>query len=213
VEKALLSGAGEALSQTSLNIASVAASGFSEWSRDYSNHWFAAYTTSRHEKRIAEHLCLRQIEHFLPLYKAQHRWRNGLKPIIELPLFPSYLFVRIGRGERGRVFEIPGVLSIVGCGREPSPVPDTYIQWLREGLRVRKIEPHPYLAAGEKVRIKAGALGGMEGVLIRNKNNFRVVVSLELIMRSVVVEVDAEDLEPVGPILPRVVFSTCTASA
>ena len=178
-----------------------------------SSKWFAAYTTSRHEKRIAEHLGLRQVEHFLPLYKAQHRWRNGLKPVIELPLFPNYLFVRIGRSERSRVFEVPGVLSIVGCGREPLPVPDTYIQWLQEGLRARKLEPHPYLVVGEKVRIKAGAMGGMEGVLIRKKNSYRVVVSLELIMRSVVVEVDAEDLEPVGLSSPRAVPFTYPATA
>jgi transcription antitermination factor NusG len=213
VENLLLSRAGEALSQNSINIAPAAIPEGHGWPSDCSANWFAAYTTPRHERRIAERLCLRQIEHFLPLYTTQHRWRNGLKAVIDLPLFPSYLFVHIGRSERVRVLEIPGVLSIVGYGREPAPVPNTYIKWLREGLRARKIEPHPYLVVGEKVRIKTGAMAGMEGVLIRKKNNYRVVLTLDLIVRSVAVEVDAEDLEPVRPLPSRAVFSSCAATA
>jgi transcription termination/antitermination protein NusG len=161
-----------------------------------SRNWFAAYTNSHHEKRVAEHLAKRQIESFLPLYSAQRRWRNGCKVILDLPLFPGYVFARIDRRERVRVLEVPGVLSLVGFGREPAPLPDHEIEALRSGLGLRKIEPHPYLVIGKRVRIKAGALAGMEGVLVRKKNNFRVVLTLDMIMQSVAVEVDADDVEP-----------------
>jgi transcription antitermination factor NusG len=161
--------------------------------------WFATYTVPRHEKRIAEYFTLREIEHYLPLYRAQHKWKDGSKVVLELPLFPNYIFARIARSERVRVLETPGVVSLVGYGREACPVSDSYIAFLREGIRLRKVEPHPYLVVGERVRIKAGPMAGMEGVLVRKKNNLRVVLTLEMIMQSVAVEVDAEDLEPVRP--------------
>lgn len=159
--------------------------------------WFAVYTTPRHEKHIARHLELRQIEHFLPTYQSQRKWKNGLKVSVELPLFPSYIFVRVNRVGRGRILEVPGVLSIVG-GRQPAPLVDFDIDSLRSGICLRTLEPHPYLVIGEAVRIKTGALAGMTGVLLRNKDNLRVVVSIDQIMRSVAVEVDITEIEPVG---------------
>jgi transcription antitermination factor NusG len=157
--------------------------------------WFAAYTSSRHEKRVALHFAEREIEAFLPLYATRHRWKNRCEVTVELPLFPNYVFVRMAKRER--VLEVPGVLSLVGAGRIPAPLPDFEIEALRNGVEGRKIEPHPYLVIGERVRITTGPMTGMEGVLLRRKNNFRVVLALDVIMRSVAVEVDAEDLEPV----------------
>jgi transcription antitermination factor NusG len=159
--------------------------------------WFAAYTSSRHEKRVALHFAEREIEAFLPLYATRHRWKNRCEVTVELPLFPNYVFVRMAKRERERVLEVPGVLSLVGAGRIPAPLPDFEIEALRNGVEGRKIEPHPYLVIGERVRITTGPMTGMEGVLLRKKNNFRVVLALDVIMRSVAVEVDAEDLEPV----------------
>lgn len=161
--------------------------------------WFAVFTTSHHEKRVLQHLRERQIESFLPLYRTVRRRTNRCKVALELPLFPNYLFVQIERSQRARVLAVPGILSIVGRGQEPEPLPEFEIESLRTGLELRKIEPHPYLTVGEKVRIKAGALAGLEGVLLRKKNNFRVVLTLDQIMQSVAVEVDADDLEPVSP--------------
>ncbi len=115
---------------------------------------------------------------------------------LELPLFPNYVFVRMAWRERARVLEVPGVLSLVGFGRTLAPLPDFEIEALRVGMGQRKIEPHPYLVVGERVRIARGAMLGMEGVLVRKKNNFRVVLALETILRSVAVEVDADDVEP-----------------
>jgi len=162
----------------------------------FSANWFAAYTNSHHEKRVALHFSERQIESFLPLYSTAHGWRNRCTMIIELPLFPNYVFVRIDPRERARVLEVPGVLSLVGFGRTLAPLPDFEIEALRSGLGQRKLEPHAYLVVGERVRIKTGPMTGMEGVLVRKKNNFRVVLALDVIMQSVAVEVDADDLEP-----------------
>jgi len=161
--------------------------------------WFAVYTTPRHEKHVSELLKNRTIETFLPLYRAARQWKKRCPVTLELPLFPNYVFVRVAQRERGTVLGIPGVLSIVGSGRESWPLPDCEIDALRSGLHLRKVEPHPYLVVGDRARIKSGALAGMEGVILRKKNNFRVVLTLEMIMQSVAVEVDADELEPVRP--------------
>jgi len=159
--------------------------------------WFAVYTTSRHEKTIAEHFALREIESFLPLYRAQRLWKNGCKMDLQLPLFPSYIFVRIAAHKRVRVLEVPGVLSLVGASGRPAPLPESEIEALRSSLPFVNCEPHPYLVIGERVRIRSGSLEGMEGVLLRKKGLLRVVLSLDLIMKSVAVEVDAENVDPV----------------
>jgi len=155
---------------------------------------------------VASHFAERQIESFLPLYSTRHRWRNRYEMNLELPLFPNYVFVRIDPRERVRVLEVPGVLSLVGFGRTLAPLPDFEIEALRSGLGQRKIEPHPYLVIGERVRIKAGPMTGIEGVLVRKKNNFRVVLALDAIMQCVAVEVDADDLEPAAKCAGRVVL-------
>ena len=176
------------------------------------SRWFAVYTIPRHEKRLAEHFGVRQIEYFLPLYRTLRRWKDGSRITLELPLFPNYIFVRISRRERVRVLEVPGVLSIAGCGREPVPLPDGEIEALRQGIGVAQLEPHPYLVVGERVRINAGPLAGMEGVLIRKKNSFRVVLTLSMIMQSIAVELDIEDIEPANPTLHRVVLPSVRAA-
>ncbi len=155
--------------------------------------WFAIYVMPRHEKRIAEHLRVRQIEYFLPLYEARHRWKDGSKVTVQLPLFPSYLFVRTIRSQRGRALEVSGVLSAVGK-RELSVIPETYIDSLRKAVNCGKVEPHPYLAAGKLVRVRSGVLEGLQGIVLRQKSSCRVILSLQLIMSSVAVEVDIADL-------------------
>ena len=174
--------------------------------QEFSANWFAVYTNSHHEKRVAWQLGERQIQSFLPLYATRHRWRNRCEMNLELPLFPNYVFVRIEPRERVRVLQVPGVLSLVGFGRILAPLPDFEIEALRSGLGQRRIEPHPYLVIGERVRIKAGAMTGMEGVLVRRKNNFRVVLALDVILQCVAVEVDADDLEPVAKLAGRVLL-------
>ena len=165
--------------------------------------WFAVYTTPRHEKKVSDVLAERQIETFLPLYRTNRQWKKSRPTVLELPLFPTYVFVRIEYRARGAVLGVPGVLSIVGSGREPWPLPDLEIEALRSALLERKIEPHPYLVVGERVRIRAGIMTGIEGVLIRKRNEFRVILTLDAIMRSVAVEVDADDVEPINTSLAK----------
>jgi transcription antitermination factor NusG len=109
------------------------------------------------------------------------------------------VFVRIASQERVRVLQVPGVVSLVGFGGKLAPLPDLQIEALRSGISERKLEPHPYLDVGERVRIKAGAMRGIEGVLVRKKSNLRVVLALDVIMQSVAVEVNAEDVEAAAP--------------
>ena len=155
--------------------------------------WFALYVMTRHEKRVAQHLQVRQIEHFLPLYETRRKWRDGSNVTVQLPLFPSYLFVRAVRGQRVRALEVPGVLSAVGK-RESCAISDSYIDSLRKVVTLGKVEPHPYLASGTVVHIRSGVLAGLQGIVVRQKSSCRVVLSLELIEKSVSVEVDIADL-------------------
>ncbi len=159
--------------------------------------WFAVYTSSRHEKWVATNLLHRQIESFLPLYERVHHWNKRGPVSLKLPLFPNYLFVHIPLQRRISVLAVPGVIAIVGRGNVPAALPDDEIEALRAGLEQGRFEPHPYLVAGERVRIRAGALEGLEGIVLRRKNEIRVVLTLELIQRSIAVEMDAEYLENV----------------
>jgi transcription antitermination factor NusG len=136
------------------------------------------------------------IEYFLPLTKSRRRWKNGCTVVIEEPLFPGYLFVRIQRSERPQVLAVPGVHSIVGTGKDPIALPNFEIETLRHSIDQLKIEPHPYLSVGERATILRGPLAGMTGIVSRKKNGLRFVLSLDLIMKSVSVEIDATDLKP-----------------
>jgi transcription antitermination factor NusG len=159
-------------------------------------HWYAVYTSPRHEKQVQKHLGHRHVEHFLPVFRSTHRWKNGCKAQVELPLFPGYVFVNIARSERVRVLDVPGVLSFVGPKGEPARLSDTEIETLRSGLHLQKCEPYRGLAIGQKVRINAGPLQGLEGTLVRNGNGLRLVITVDLIQQSVAVELDADTVEP-----------------
>jgi len=162
--------------------------------------WFALYTASRHEERVAQHLRQREIEFYLPLYKSQRKWSDGSRVTLDLPLFPGYLFVHIERKERGRVLSVPGAVAVVGgTGGEPAWLPDATIDALRSGLEARPARPHPLVTVGQRVRIRSGALSGFEGIVVRNKNSFRVVLTVEHIQQSYAVEVALEDLELLTP--------------
>jgi transcription antitermination factor NusG len=160
-------------------------------------HWYAVYTSPRHEKRVREHLEHRRVECFLPLFRSLRRWKNGCKAQVELPLFPGYLFVNIPRSERVRVLDVPGILSFVGPKGEPASLSDFEIETLRSGLHSQKFEPYRGLAIGRKVRIQAGPLQGLEGTLVRNAKGVRVVITVDIIQQSVAVELDADAVEPV----------------
>jgi transcription antitermination factor NusG len=159
------------------------------------SHWYAIYTSPRHEKRVSEHLAHRRVDCFLPLFQSVRRWKNGCKVQVELPLFPSYVFVNIPRSERVRVLDVPGILSFVGPKSAPAQLSDFEIETLRSGLHLQKFEPYRGLAIGRKVRINRGALQGLEGTLIRNAKSLRVVLTVDLIQQSVAIELDAAAVE------------------
>jgi transcription antitermination factor NusG len=159
------------------------------------SHWFAAYTCANHEKRVAAELGARRVEHFLPVYGSVRRWKDR-RVQLELPLFPGYVFVRLPLCERLRVLQIPSVVRLVGFGGLPVPLPDEEMELLRSGLsQGAGAKPHPFLTLGRRVHITAGPFAGIKGVLKRRKSGLRVIISLELIERSMAVEVDEADLE------------------
>lgn len=158
--------------------------------------WFAVYTSSRHEKRVAKQFWEHGFDNFLPLVEKAHHWSKRAKVHLHLPLFPNYIFVHITPRQRTAVLAVPGVLAIVGSGHIPSPLPDSEIEILRTWVEQGRVEAHPYLSTGERVRIQAGPMAGMEGVLVRRKNELRLVLSLHLIQRSVALEIDACDVAP-----------------
>lgn len=168
------------------------------YAREFPAAWFALYTVPRHEKQVYRLLIERKIEAYLPLYRAPREWQKKPPTVLDLPLFPNYVFVRIARPDRGRVLAISGALSLVGSNREAWPLQHEEIEALRASLHLRRPEPHPYLAVGERVRIIRGSMSGLEGVLVRKKNDFRVVLSLDGVMCSVSVEVDAAEIEAVA---------------
>jgi transcription antitermination factor NusG len=157
--------------------------------------WYAAYTSANHEKRVALQLEQRSIEHFLPLYDSQHRWNDRLVHL-QLPLFPGYVFVHLALRDRLQVLRVRGVARLVGFSGTPCALPESEVGAIRRCLTSKVgVAPHPFLTVGRRVRIVAGAFVGLEGILKRKKSNLRVVVSLELIHRSVAVDVDAADVQ------------------
>lgn len=161
---------------------------------DRDPHWYAVYTFPRHEKSVQEHFLLRSLSTYLPLYESRSQWKDRVVKL-QLPLFPGYVFVRIPLQQRVRVLEVPGVVRLVGFNGHPAVLPDEEIEALQRSLAFRRAQPHPYLATGKRVRIKSGPLRGLEGVVVRRKGNLRIVVSIDSILRSVALEIEASDLQ------------------
>jgi transcription antitermination factor NusG len=158
--------------------------------------WYAAYTCANHEKTVARQLAERRIEHFLPLYRSRRQWSDR-RVELELPLFPSYVFVRCALQERFRLLNVSGLVRLVGFGGLPEPLADEEVEVLRSGsCESLQIRPHPFLTVGRRVRITRGPLAGLSGVLKRQKGTSWVVLSIELIQRSVMVNVEAADVMP-----------------
>lgn len=161
--------------------------------------WHALYTYPRHERCVAQQIEQRNISCFLPLYRSVRRWKDRRKEL-ELALFPGYVFVQLALKDRYRVLQLPSAVGLVSFSGEPAVLPEAEIEALRDRLSRggRSVEPHPYLRVGRRVRVCAGPMQGLEGIIVRRKDRCRVVFSLDLIMRSVAVEVDETDVEPVA---------------
>ncbi len=160
------------------------------------NNWYVLMVRSNHEKRIAQGLDYRGIEHFLPCYRSVRHWKDR-RVTLELPLFPGYLFVRMSLAERLRALTIPQVFSLVGTGSSPSPMAEAEIDSIKRGVAHGKVEPYPYLRVGEQVVVTQGPMCGITGILVRQQSNTRVVVSIQSITRSFILDVDSSSVQPV----------------
>jgi transcription antitermination factor NusG len=159
--------------------------------------WYAAYTHARHEKKVALQLEERRIEHFLPVYHSVRRWKDRRKEL-DLVLFPGYVFVHLSLADRLRVLQLPGVVRFVSFNGQPATLHGPEIEALRNGLaQGLRADHHPYLTVGRRVKVTHGPMSGAEGILLRTKNNCRIVISIDAIMRSIAVEINEEDVTPV----------------
>lgn len=158
--------------------------------------WYALYTRPRHEKAVAERLERHHIEAFLPLREVLSRWKDR-KKLVQLPLFPGYVFVRVDLGRKGEVARTPGVVSLVSFGGAPAPIPDEQIEAVRQVCRTKlPCDPYPYLTEGRWVRVIRGPLAGLTGLLIKKKSKHRLVISIDILQQSVAVEMDADSVVP-----------------
>jgi transcription antitermination factor NusG len=166
-------------------------------------HWYVAHLRANREKRAAEELGLRLVEHFLPLYASARRWKDR-RVTLDLPLFPGYLFVRIRLLDRLRVLGVPSVARLVSFAGLPIALADAEIDALREKLaRGVRAEPCSYLAIGRRVRVMRGPMEGLEGFLVARRKKSRIVISIDAIQRSIAAEVDATDIEPAHSLRER----------
>jgi transcription antitermination factor NusG len=158
--------------------------------------WFALQVRTRHETAIAGFLEAKGYEQFVPLYQFRKRWSDRIK-VTEAPLFPGYLFCRFDPQYRLPILKTPGVIQIVGYNRIPAPIDEMEINGIQtlvaSGLQT---QPWPFLAVGERVRIESGSLRGLDGIVVKMKENHRLVVSITLLRRSVAVEIDSALVEP-----------------
>ena len=166
------------------------------FTQDKSN-WYAILTKARHEKRVAAQFEEKRVCTFLPLLHQIHRWTDR-RVKVEVPMFSCYAFVRMVQTveERLKVLRTPGVLSFVGCERQGTPIPDEQIESLRTAISENiPCFPHPFIRAGKRVRIRGGSLDGVEGILMPQGRDQKLVISVELLQRSVSIRVEGYDIE------------------
>jgi transcription antitermination factor NusG len=164
--------------------------------------WYAVTTQPRHEKVVAEQLQSKSIEAYLPLMSTPSRWKDR-RVVIQRPIFPGYVFTHIDLCERQHIYSVPGVVRMLSFNGAPAVIDDAEIEAVRLCLiSGTNPEPHLYLETGKSVRVKSGPLMGVEGVVARQKNLCRIIVSIAMIHQSVAVEIDAHLLEPIGELQP-----------
>ena len=171
----------------------------SEW------RWYAVQTMPRHEKKVSAELKAKGICSFLPVVALRKRWSDRYR-IVEEPLFAGYVFVRLKRGSPARIALLctPGVVSLVGERGSGTPIPEHEIMAIQQVIEKRvAFTERPFLNVGQRVRIRGGALDGLEGVFQSIKDDHRLVISVELIQRSISVTISGYDLDPILP-LPAV---------
>jgi transcription antitermination factor NusG len=168
-------------------------------SHDPASSWCALYTRHQHERVVADMLAAKDFEVFLPMYSSTRRWKDRQKTL-SLPLFPGYVFVKGAAHRRLQVVSTPGVHMILSNGEKVAVIPDHEIDSIRQTIAsALMVEPHPFLRCGERVRVIRGSLQGIEGILTRKKNLFRLVLSVDMLAKSVSIEIDATAVLPIQP--------------
>lgn len=157
--------------------------------------WYALYTRHHHEKSIARTLTAKGFTVFLPVYAAPRQWKDRTQ-IVTLPLFSCYVFIQGGLHRQLGIVTTPGILGFVCFAGVPAIIPPQEIEGIRQAVeRCVKIEPHPFIHSGDRVRVTTGPLEGIEGILVRKKNFSRLVLTVELLGKSAAVEVDVASVE------------------
>lgn len=170
--------------------------------------WYAIHVRSHYEHLVSAGLRGRGYEDFLPLYRSQRNWSDRRKEL-DLPLFPGYVFCRLNVDHRQPVISVPGVVSILGLGRTPVSVPEEELAAVRRVIQAGVMAvPWPFLRTGERVLIERGPLVGVEGTLVEIKTRLRLVLSIELLQRSVAAEVDRAWIRPIPNSKLRTVRTT-----
>jgi transcription antitermination factor NusG len=165
--------------------------------------WWAVYIRHQHEKAVASMLTAKGLEVFLPLYESLRHWKDRRKKLL-LPLFPGYLFVRENLGGPLPILTTPGTHMILSRGDHLEVIANDEIQAISRAVGdPSRVEPHQFLKDGERVRVIGGPMQGIEGILVRKKNLYRLILSVEMIAQSVAIEVDADSVEPVRPFQPH----------
>jgi transcription antitermination factor NusG len=173
--------------------------------------WFAVRVRSNHERIAAAHLRERGYEEFSPAWKTERRWSDRTKEVDQF-LFPGYVFCRLNPSDRLPVLTAPGVVDLVGFGKIPAPVPDHEIENVRRMVQSGLfVMPWPFLELGHRVLIERGPLAGMEGILDEVKGKCRLVVSVQLLQRSVSAEINRDWIRPL-PTTPSARSATTTTT-
>lgn len=158
--------------------------------------WHALTVKHQHERTIEIALTWKGFEAFSPMYRARRRWSDRTKEI-ELPLFAGYVFCRFPVEAKGRVLDTPAVSRVVQFGGTFAAVPDRDIEAIRAVVASKlPVRPWPHLKPGDRVRIERGPLRGIAGVLLKEKDELQLIVSVELLQRSVAVQIDAAAVLP-----------------
>ncbi len=160
--------------------------------------WYVLYTRHQHEKTVAHMLSNKGFEILLPLYSSLTRWKDRTK-LLTLPLFPCYVFLRGGLERRVDIMKTPGVNALVSSAGHPASVPAEEMEAIQRIVSSgADVEPHPFLKCGDRVKVKGGPLTGLEGILVRKKDLYRLVLSVEMLGKSASVEVDSFLVERLG---------------
>jgi transcription antitermination factor NusG len=157
--------------------------------------WYALYTKHQHEKTVARNLACKGFEVFLPLYAAARNWKDRVQ-LLNLPLFPCYVFLRGDLRRRLDIISTPGIHFLVSNAGQPAAIPAAELDSIRQVVGSgARVEPHPFLKCGDWAKVKCGPLAGTQGIFVRKKNVYRLVLSVEMLGKAAAVEVDAAFVE------------------